>query len=111
MPGPGCPLVAGSGAGVLLALPALLEQRLLEVGKDVYGKLSNAYYGRPPSRRGAGGVVGRACAAKKSLCFKVIEPRCQRGYIGLDSHPIPYPSLSQEASHGKIQFEGLVMFS
>jgi hypothetical protein len=33
------------GAGVLLALPAVLEQGLIEVGQDVYGSLSNGFYG------------------------------------------------------------------
>jgi hypothetical protein len=32
-------------AGVLLALPALLEQGLVEVGTGVYSKLKNGYYG------------------------------------------------------------------
>ena len=32
-------------AGVLVALPALLGQGLVEVGKKVYGNLSNGYYG------------------------------------------------------------------
>jgi transposase len=32
-------------AGVLVALPALLEQGLVKVGKKVYGNLSNGYYG------------------------------------------------------------------
>jgi hypothetical protein len=32
-------------AGVLLALPALIEQGLLEVGRQVYGKLADGYYG------------------------------------------------------------------
>ena len=33
------------GAGVLLALPALLEQGLIEVGSSVYGGLSNGFFG------------------------------------------------------------------
>lgn len=33
------------GAGVLLALPSLLDQGLIEVGQGVYGSLRNAYYG------------------------------------------------------------------
>jgi len=33
------------GAGVLLALPALLEEGLLEVGKRVYGTLNNGFFG------------------------------------------------------------------
>ena len=33
------------GAGVLLALPALLEQGLLAVGEKVYGRLSNGFFG------------------------------------------------------------------
>ena len=33
------------GAGVLLALPALEEQGLLEVGQDVYGALRNGFFG------------------------------------------------------------------
>jgi transposase len=32
-------------AGVLVALPALIEQGLLEVGQQVYGSLKNGYYG------------------------------------------------------------------
>jgi transposase/uncharacterized small protein (DUF1192 family) len=32
-------------AGVLLALPALLNQGLLEVGQQIYGRLRNGYYG------------------------------------------------------------------
>jgi len=32
-------------AGVLVALPALLEQGLLEVGERLYGRLRNGYYG------------------------------------------------------------------
>jgi len=32
-------------AGVLLALPELLEQGLLDVGQDVYGALKNAFFG------------------------------------------------------------------
>ncbi len=32
-------------AGVLVALPALLNQGLLEVGEQIYGKLRNGYYG------------------------------------------------------------------
>lgn len=34
-----------AGAGVLLALPALLEQGLVEVGERVYGRLSNGFFG------------------------------------------------------------------
>ena len=33
------------GAGVLLALPSLLNQGLIEVGQEVYGSLRNAFYG------------------------------------------------------------------
>jgi len=33
------------GAGALLALPALLEQGLLDVGSDVYGSLRNGFFG------------------------------------------------------------------
>jgi len=33
------------GAGVLLALPALLEQGLIEVGQGVYGALHNGFFG------------------------------------------------------------------
>ncbi|MFQ5745126.1 MAG: putative transposase [Acidobacteriota bacterium] len=33
------------GAGVLLALPALLNEGLIEVGKRVYGKLNNGFFG------------------------------------------------------------------
>jgi hypothetical protein len=33
------------GAGALLALPAVLEQGLLEVGTKVYGRLSNGFFG------------------------------------------------------------------
>ena len=33
------------GAGALLALPALLQEGLLEVGTAVYGKLSNGFFG------------------------------------------------------------------
>jgi len=33
------------GAGVLLALPALLDQGLIDVGQGVYGSLRNGYYG------------------------------------------------------------------
>ena len=33
------------GAGVLLALPALLDQGLLEVGEEVYGRLSKGFFG------------------------------------------------------------------
>ncbi len=33
------------GAGVLLALPALLEQGLVEAGESVYGRLSNGFFG------------------------------------------------------------------
>ena len=36
---------AVAGAGVLLALPALKEQGLLEVGQDVYGGLRNGFFG------------------------------------------------------------------
>lgn len=36
---------AVSGAGVLLALPSLLDQGLIDVGQEVYGSLRNAYYG------------------------------------------------------------------
>ena len=32
-------------AGVLVALPALLSQGLLEVGQQIYGRLKNGYYG------------------------------------------------------------------
>ena len=32
-------------AGVLVALPALLSQGLLEVGQNIYAKLNNGYYG------------------------------------------------------------------
>ena len=32
-------------AGVLVALPALLDQGLLEVGQQIYGRLKNGYYG------------------------------------------------------------------
>ena len=32
-------------AGVLVALPAVLHQGLLEVGEQIYGKLKNGYYG------------------------------------------------------------------
>ena len=46
---------AGSGAGVLLALPALEEQGLLEVGQDVYGALRNGFFGlRSPARWACG---------------------------------------------------------
>jgi len=34
-----------TGAGVLLALPALLHEGLCEVGSEVYGKLSNGFFG------------------------------------------------------------------
>ena len=33
------------GAGVLLALPALLEEGLIEVGESVYGRLRNGFFG------------------------------------------------------------------
>ena len=36
---------AVSGAGVLLALPALLEQGLIEVGQEVFGALRNGFFG------------------------------------------------------------------
>ena len=36
---------AVSGAGVLLALPALLEQGLLEVAQEVFGALRNGFFG------------------------------------------------------------------
>ena len=36
---------AVAGAGVLLALPALLTEGLLEVGEGVYGKLRNGFFG------------------------------------------------------------------
>jgi hypothetical protein len=36
------------GAGVLLALPALEEQGLLEVGQEVYGALRNGFFGLRP---------------------------------------------------------------
>lgn len=36
---------AVQGAGVLLALPALLEQGLIEVGQGVYGSLRNGFFG------------------------------------------------------------------
>ncbi len=39
------PAEAVAGAGVLLALPALLEQGLLDVGESVYGRLRNGYFG------------------------------------------------------------------
>jgi len=39
------PTEAVSGAGVLLALPALLGQGLLEVGEGVYGGLRNGFFG------------------------------------------------------------------
>lgn len=39
------PTEAAAGAGVLLALPALLQQGLLEVGEKVYGSLSNGFFG------------------------------------------------------------------
>ena len=39
------PAEAVPNAGVLLALPALLEQGLLEVGERVYGKLRNGFFG------------------------------------------------------------------
>jgi hypothetical protein len=34
-----------AGAGVLLALPALLQQGLVEVGRGVYGALANGFFG------------------------------------------------------------------
>jgi len=36
---------AVAGAGVLLALPALLHEGLCDVGSDVYGKLRNGFFG------------------------------------------------------------------
>ena len=36
---------AVTGAGVLLALPALLDQGLVDVGEGVYGRLSNGFFG------------------------------------------------------------------
>jgi len=39
------PTEAVPGAGVLLALPALLEQGLLEVGLEVYGGLRDGFFG------------------------------------------------------------------
>jgi|TARA_B100000315_G_C14563897_1_gene581935 hypothetical protein len=36
---------AVEGAGVLLALPALLEQGLIDVGQSVYGSLRNGFFG------------------------------------------------------------------
>ena len=36
---------AVAGAGVLLALPALLEQGVIEVGQSVYGALRNGFFG------------------------------------------------------------------
>ena len=39
------PVEGVAGAGVLLALPALLHEGLCEVGTDVYGKLRNGYFG------------------------------------------------------------------
>jgi hypothetical protein len=39
------PAEAVPNAGVLLALPALLEQSLLDVGEKVYGKLRNGFFG------------------------------------------------------------------
>ncbi len=39
------PAEAVPGAGVLLALPALLEQGLVDVGRRVYGRLSNGFFG------------------------------------------------------------------
>ena len=33
------------GAGVLLALPALLHEGLIDVGKEIYGELRNGYFG------------------------------------------------------------------
>lgn len=39
------PAEAVAGAGVLLALPALLTEGLIEVGEGVYGKLRNGFFG------------------------------------------------------------------
>jgi len=39
------PVEGVRNAGVLLALPVLLSQGLLEVGKDVYGSLKNGFFG------------------------------------------------------------------
>jgi acetolactate synthase small subunit len=39
------PVEAVPGAGVLLALPALLEQGLLDVGQEVFGGLRNGFFG------------------------------------------------------------------
>ena len=39
------PTEAVTGAGVLLALPALLEQGLIEVGQEVFGALRNGFFG------------------------------------------------------------------
>jgi len=39
------PAEAVPGAGVLLALPALLSEGLIEVGEGVYGKLRNGFFG------------------------------------------------------------------
>jgi len=39
------PAQAVAKAGVLLALPALLGQGLIDVGRDVYGALKNGYFG------------------------------------------------------------------
>jgi len=39
------PAEAVTGAGVLLALPALLEQGLVEVGQEVFGALRNGFFG------------------------------------------------------------------
>jgi hypothetical protein len=39
------PAEAVAGAGVLLALPALLSEGLVEVGEGVYGKLRNGFFG------------------------------------------------------------------
>ena len=36
---------AASGAGVLLALPALLQQGLLDVTEGLYGRLNNGFFG------------------------------------------------------------------
>jgi hypothetical protein len=39
------PAEAVAGAGVLLALPALLSEGLIDVGEGVYGKLRNGFFG------------------------------------------------------------------
>lgn len=39
------PVEGVAGAGVLLGLPALLEQGLLDVGQEVYGGLRNGFFG------------------------------------------------------------------